>query len=529
MTKILLYLFIFLSVFYYGQQSVTQKYIDQRITEITKNADSKNTGTLANKTYFDSKSINYNLGMIKSLIILANFNYNLGKYEEVIKYASEAENMAYKEDNIQYIAESLQQKGQGFTELGFTEKANEVYIKALGYARKIKNHNEKNFRLGFISSALAYNKEKIGVANDSVLSYFNKSLIYYQKLSDDFKSKNVIMALSYNNIGLCYLKKNDYRLAVENVKKAIALNDTKGGNELLKGYNFLALGDIYLKEKKLDSSMIYYKKGWAIGEKFKNPYLRKDIYKGISTVFKDSGKKDSAQIFLQKYVTVTDSLSAIEMKSVKTPLKQILKEKDNDFNQSKKNIYLLSFFIIALAVFFGFTGIRNSIRDKKKYKQLIQKLKTGEELKEKNMLSQDSVENAILDETKNDNSVKISQKKESEILEKIKWFEQNHHFTDPNLNMSVLAGMLNTNPRYLSEIIKKEKGKNYNQYMNEIRINYIVNLLYKDEKFRSYKISYLATYCGFTSRNVFASVFKKETGISPSTFITELNKDHPEL
>jgi len=50
-------------------------------------------------------------------------------------------------------------------------------------------------------------------------------------------------------------------------------------------------------------------------------------------------------------------------------------------------------------------------------------------------------------------------------------------------------------------------------------------LLYEEPKHREYKISYLAELCGFSSREVFTTIFKKETGISPSYFIDHLKND----
>jgi YesN/AraC family two-component response regulator len=88
-----------------------------------------------------------------------------------------------------------------------------------------------------------------------------------------------------------------------------------------------------------------------------------------------------------------------------------------------------------------------------------------------------------------------------------------------------LSNSLNTNPRYLSEIIKQHKGKNFNNYLNGLRIHYITNKLYDTPVFREYKISYLAEACGFSSREVFAVIFKKETGVTPSYFISQLKKD----
>ncbi|PTT72493.1 helix-turn-helix domain-containing protein, partial [Chryseobacterium sp. HMWF001] len=68
-------------------------------------------------------------------------------------------------------------------------------------------------------------------------------------------------------------------------------------------------------------------------------------------------------------------------------------------------------------------------------------------------------------------------------------------------------------------VINKHKKKNFNSYINELRINYITKEIYNNPKFSQYKISYLADLCGFSSHSIFASTFKKITGMSPSVYI----------
>lgn len=117
---------------------------------------------------------------------------------------------------------------------------------------------------------------------------------------------------------------------------------------------------------------------------------------------------------------------------------------------------------------------------------------------------------------------------ESEILRKLEEFEKSEDYLNRNMTLPTLAGQLETNTRYLSEIINTYKGKNFKMYINELRINHIVRLLATSPAFLNYKISYLAEYCGFTSHSTFSIVFKTITGMSPQEFINKLTKN-PEL
>ncbi|GEM53617.1 hypothetical protein EB1_34070 [Empedobacter brevis NBRC 14943 = ATCC 43319] len=118
----------------------------------------------------------------------------------------------------------------------------------------------------------------------------------------------------------------------------------------------------------------------------------------------------------------------------------------------------------------------------------------------------------------------ISDKVEKEILIKLDTFEKNNGFLNPTITISTLAKDLDTNVKYLSTILNNVKQKSFNNYINELRIIYIVKLLEEDKKFRLYKVSHLATLSGFASQSSFTTFFKLVTGITPSSFIKNLTE-----
>lgn len=120
----------------------------------------------------------------------------------------------------------------------------------------------------------------------------------------------------------------------------------------------------------------------------------------------------------------------------------------------------------------------------------------------------------------------ISDETEARILKALSKFEKSKSFLAKNFTISVLASQLNTNSKYLSDIIKKHRADNFNHYINNLRINYIVHKLYSEPKCREFKISYLAEESGFSSPQVFVLAFKKIHGVTPSYFIQKLKKDN---
>lgn len=116
----------------------------------------------------------------------------------------------------------------------------------------------------------------------------------------------------------------------------------------------------------------------------------------------------------------------------------------------------------------------------------------------------------------------ISDKVENEILIKLDHFEHNKGYLNPHITIVLLAKELDTNVKYLSSILNNSKQKSFKNYINELRIEYIVKCLQEDHKFRLYKVSHLATLSGFSSQSSFTTFLKLVTGTTPSVFIKNL-------
>jgi len=89
-----------------------------------------------------------------------------------------------------------------------------------------------------------------------------------------------------------------------------------------------------------------------------------------------------------------------------------------------------------------------------------------------------------LEETKTDNTqdIKKSTLKEETILtikSKLKEFEIGKAFLDPKTNLNKIAIQLGTNSKYLSMYINQFKGFGFPEYLNKLRIEYVLNRLSK--------------------------------------------------
>ena len=109
------------------------------------------------------------------------------------------------------------------------------------------------------------------------------------------------------------------------------------------------------------------------------------------------------------------------------------------------------------------------------------------------------------------------------LLRKLDRFEQSNLYLKNNISLFKLTAYCGSNTKYISHVLNFCKEKDYNNYINDLRIQYIINKLQSERKYRKFKIAVLAKEAGFSSPNKFSFVFKNAKGILPSTYIKNLS------
>ena len=118
----------------------------------------------------------------------------------------------------------------------------------------------------------------------------------------------------------------------------------------------------------------------------------------------------------------------------------------------------------------------------------------------------------------------MSKEKETELLSKMIEFEKGIEFTNKNFTISNFIAILETNSKYANYMLKKHRKISFNDYINGLKIKFIIEKLHANPEYLNYKINYLSELSGFSTHSRFAQIFKNETGISPSEFISKLSK-----
>lgn len=96
-------------------------------------------------------------------------------------------------------------------------------------------------------------------------------------------------------------------------------------------------------------------------------------------------------------------------------------------------------------------------------------------------------------------------------------------FRDSGLTLKSMSHTLGVSPQVLSLAINKESHTNFNQFINQHRIDESIRL-FQDEKYSHYTIAAIAYEVGFNSISSFNTAFKQQTGKKPLQYRNELIK-----
>jgi AraC-like DNA-binding protein len=251
----------------------------------------------------------------------------------------------------------------------------------------------------------------------------------------------------------------------------------------------------------------------------KDPTKRVDTYLILYESYEDMKKQDSSRKYTELYNKLSDSLNQALAKTTDKRLDSKVETIRKDLS-GKYNFLIYTILAVsglAVVLIWLYWKKKNHIT-KHKYEELLQKLKT-EENSEAISVRENYENTSII------SGVNISSDTLKDILQKLDKFEKSNRYLKKEVSRSLLASQLNTNPYYLTEIIKQHKNKSFTSYINGLKIKYIIRQLHNNPVYREYKISYLAEECGYSSAKVFLTAFKNETGLTPSYFIENLKKD----
>ncbi|WP_454045104.1 helix-turn-helix domain-containing protein [Chryseobacterium sp. Marseille-Q8038] len=344
-------------------------------------------------------------------------------------------------------------------------------------------------------------------------------------LSETSGSKEYLQEYGYflKERGIAQFRKKDYKNAISSLKSSIgsisAVNDFAWVSVCYSyiGKSYLASGEnvtAVLYFQKVDS--VFQKHNFVLPEVRDNYELLINHYKGENNIHKE--------LYYTKQLLKVDALLSIDFRYL---FSKLYKEYDTkrltqEMKRLEKESARASWVNISVFLSAGVIIILITLKYNKREKQIKKNYKALEQTilnKDVYISSSTPIKQKEHDRQDLDDRLKYG------ILDKLTKFENNLEFLEKGLTIAELAVKFDTNSNYLSQIINDYKGMTFSQYLIALRINYITERLYKERKFLTYKIAFLAEICGIASRSNFSKRFQEINGIRPTDFIKNRQKD----
>ncbi|QDZ62244.1 AraC family transcriptional regulator [Elizabethkingia bruuniana] len=310
---------------------------------------------------------------------------------------------------------------------------------------------------------------------------------------------------------LAYLRENDkealydFNIALAGIEKKSDFTNTS--------LIYYLKGKILLRSRKENEGINYLEKVDSIFLKrnFAHPSVR-EVFELLITHYKNKND-NKKELYYTKQLLHFDQVMHNDFKYLSG---KIIKEYDtNDLLTSKKRLESSAFYgYIVAGISFG-ALLLISVRYFKVKKRVKKYQIAGDQT-----LGEENHKDTV--------STKLSKLPENladEILDKLKIMEQNKFYLEKGLTQNELAKRLKTNTAYLSAVINEYKGTNYNTYLNNLRIEYVKEMLRTNAQWRKYSVDTIADECGFANRPKFSKFFIELTALTPSEFIQKINDE----
>lgn len=88
------------------------------------------------------------------------------------------------------------------------------------------------------------------------------------------------------------------------------------------------------------------------------------------------------------------------------------------------------------------------------------------------------------------------------------------HYANSGLTLDQVAGEMGISPNYFSSLFKQSTNSSFINYLTKVRIGHAKEML----KTGNYKTYEVAMQCGYENPTYFSTIFKRQTGVSPSEY-----------
>lgn len=389
--------------------------------------------------------------------------------------------------------------------LGFYDEAIKIFNEV---ALFFYEENDRAYLNTIHALGLCYMK----VNNLDKSSYFNT---LGKKLSKEWDIPEMIKYFDHSEAINKYHRK-EYKTSITNLKKVIPTLQRESDFDNKTVAHFY-IAKSYWQQNKYHEALPYLLK---VDKTFiEKKYIRPDLRENYELLIKYYTQKEDMkmQLFYVNRLLEVDSILNHNYKYLSQKIfkeydaKKLIKAKtelESSMKWKNKVAYATSFFLLIST----FVVVRKHRKKSKYYKQKFDELMS--ENNSKNKPSQKPL----------DTDLEINPEIIDTVLKNLEKFEKSKKYLEKDMTLSKIATYLKTNTKYASKIILKYRDKKTIDYINDLKIDHVIELLKTENKYRNYTNKALAEEVGFGSTQNFTRAFKNRTDISPTYFVQKINE-----
>jgi AraC-like DNA-binding protein len=106
---------------------------------------------------------------------------------------------------------------------------------------------------------------------------------------------------------------------------------------------------------------------------------------------------------------------------------------------------------------------------------------------------------------------------EGYIKSLIYFVEENKPYLNRDLSIQDLSNMTGISRHHITQVLNEKHKKNFFTFINEYRVKEVISR-FSDPKNNNFTILAIAYDSGFNSKSTFNSIFKSQTGLTPSGY-----------
>lgn len=401
--------------------------------------------------------------------------------------------------------------------LGFYDEAISLLRECIVYFR---DENDRAYLNSLRCLALCYSR----IGNYQLATLINQTGIAEGRQFEDTGIEFYFVHAE----GINECLKGDYAEAIEKLTSALpkVINMKDSANEALA---YFYLGKSYWSLRQYAKAVRYFKKVDCLfeKEKFTLPDLRKG-YEYLIDYYKQHDDTASQLMYINQLLKTDRQLTH----DYQYLLKKIVKDYDTkelmDEKKAIENTILYTRIIsclltLSMAFMIGYLMWRNK-RNKKLFEELMALDTSNTSPRVENSIEENEPETELKELNEKRPSNDINPEIEAAVLKKLEKFEHSRKYLEKDMTLAKMATILHTNSKYVTKIIVKHRGKGTIEYITHLKVNYIIEMLKTESKYRNYTYKALGEEAGFGSTQNFTRAFKTYTGLTPSYFISELKK-----